>query len=181
MSSVNSMLKSYKDFIQTPWQKNISPEQRVIFCVYSEDEERALRIWIDEFKYATESASHPWLQFDLTNTFAEWLCNDKYAVEIFHDTDELKVHPLYLEYIKEKFHYFIEGEKAGADHVIAVSGVASLFSLLKVKQVVAEFAPLVKGRLLVFFPGSYSSNNYRLLDSYDGWGYLAIPIVGDMN
>lgn len=181
MSSVSSMLNLYKDFIQTPWQKNISPEQRVIFCVYNEDEERSLRIRIDEFKYATESASHPWLQFDLTNTFAEWLSNNKYANEIFHDTDELKIHPLYLEYIKEKFHNLIEEKKAGEDHVIAVNGVASLFSLLKVKQVVAELAPLVNGRLLVFFPGRYSSNNYRLLDSYDGWGYLAIPIVGDTN
>jgi hypothetical protein len=181
MSGIQSLLKSYKSRIQTPWQKNISPEQRVIFCVYNENEERALRIQIDEFKFATESASHPWLQFDLTDTFAQWLCKDKYAEEIFKDTDELKVQPFYLEYLREEFHRFVEYNKAGEEHVIAISGVASLFSLLKVKQVVTEFAPLIKGRLLVFFPGSYSDNNYRLLDSYDGWGYLAIPIVGDTN
>jgi len=181
MSKIKSLLKSYKHRIQTPWQKNISPEQRAIFCIYNENDERALRIQIDEFKYATESASHPWLLFDLTDTFAEWLCKDKYAEEIFKDTDELKIQPFYLDYLKENFSRFIEENKAGEDHVIAVNGVASLFSLLKVKQVVMEFAPLVKGRLLVFFPGRYGDNNYRLLDSYDGWGYLAIPITGDTN
>ena len=27
--------------------------------------------------------------------------------------------------------------------------------------------------LLIFFPGSYENNNYRLLDGYDGWNNLA--------
>jgi hypothetical protein len=44
---------------------------------------------------------------------------------------------------------------------------------------VDAFAPLVKGRLLVFFPGSFDDNNYRLLNSYDGWNYLAVPITAD--
>ena len=38
---------------------------------------------------------------------------------------------------------------------------------------------MVPGRLVVFFPGSYEDNNYRLLDAYDGWGYLAVPITAD--
>jgi len=42
-----------------------------------------------------------------------------------------------------------------------------------------SIAPLVKGRLVVFFPGTYENNNYRLLDGYDGWSYLAIPITSD--
>jgi hypothetical protein len=180
MRKINSLLKSYEQLIQTPWQKNIAPEQRVIFCVYNENDERALQIQIDEFKYVTESASHPWLLYDLTNTFAEWLSNDKYAEAIFSDPDELRVQPFYLDYLKESFSRFIEDNNAGENHVVAICGVASLFSLLKVKQVVAEFSPLVKGRLLLFFPGSYSNNNYRLLDSYDGWGYLAIPVIGNI-
>ena len=35
----------------------------------------------------------------------------------------------------------------------------------------------MKGRLLVFFPGVYEQNNYRLLDARDGWNYLAFPIT----
>jgi hypothetical protein len=179
MSKIESLLKSYGNLVQTPWQKNISPEQRVIFCIYNENEEREMRVRIDEFKYATEKAEHSWLLYDLTNTFAQWLCKNKYADAIFGDPDELRVQPFYLDYLKENFSCFLEDNKTGEHHVIAISGAASLFSLLKVKQVVAEFSPLVKGRLLLFFPGSYNNNNYRLLDSYDGWGYLAIPITGD--
>lgn len=26
---------------------------------------------------------------------------------------------------------------------------------------------------------SYENNNYRLLDGYDGWNYLAVPITAD--
>ena len=61
----------------------------------------------------------------------------------------------------------------------ALAGVGSLFGLLKVKGVVDRLAPIVPGRLVVFFPGSYEENNYRLLDAYDGWGYLAVPITAD--
>jgi hypothetical protein len=76
VSRIESLLKSYGNLIQTPWQKNISPEQRVIFCIYNENEERALRVKIDEFKYVTEEAEHFWLLYDLTNTFAHWLCKN---------------------------------------------------------------------------------------------------------
>ena len=63
--------------------------------------------------------------------------------------------------------------------VVALKGVGSLFGFLKVKEVVDKLAPVAKGRLLVFFPGSYEDNNYRLLDGYDGWNYLAVPITAD--
>jgi hypothetical protein len=179
MSKIKSLLRSYGRLISTPWQKNIASEQRVIFCVYNENEERVLRIQIDEFKYETEKAEHQWIQYDLTDTFAKWLCKDKYAEEIFADPDELKVHPSYLNYLKKDFERFIAANEAGENHVVAINGVASLFSLLKVKEYIAEISPIAKGRLLLFFPGSYNANNYRLLDSYDGWGYLAIPITGD--
>ena len=35
----------------------------------------------------------------------------------------------------------------------------------------------VRGRMVVFFPGEYVDNNYRLLDARDGWNYLAVPIT----
>jgi hypothetical protein len=35
----------------------------------------------------------------------------------------------------------------------------------------------IRGRLVVFFPGEYEDNNYRLLDARDGWNYLAVPIT----
>ena len=73
----------------------------------------------------------------------------------------------------------VEDREIGEESVVALKGVGSLFGFLKVKEVVDKLAPLVKGRLLVFFPGSYENNNYRLLDGYDGWNYLAVPITAD--
>ena len=35
----------------------------------------------------------------------------------------------------------------------------------------------IQGRLLLFFPGEFDNNNYRLLDARDGWNYLAVPIT----
>jgi len=70
-------------------------------------------------------------------------------------------------------------KETGPETVVALKGVGSLFGFLKVKDLVDHLAPMVKGRLLIFFPGSFENNNYRLLDGYDGWNYLAVPITAD--
>jgi hypothetical protein len=87
--------------------------------------------------------------------------------------------PKYLDYIEEAFEKHIQENDVDVNTVVALSGVGSLFGFLKIKDVVDRLAPLVEGRLLVFFPGSYENNNYRLLDGYDGWNYLAVPITAD--
>ena len=84
-----------------------------------------------------------------------------------------------MNFITEKFDAFLKQPAAGDNTVVAIKGVGSLFGFLKVKEVVDNLAPKVPGRILVFFPGSYEDNNYRLLDGYDGWNYLAVPITAD--
>jgi hypothetical protein len=81
--------------------------------------------------------------------------------------------------LNDEFTAFIKNANVNDNTVVALKGVGSLFGLLKVKEVVDKFAPMVNGRLLVFFPGSYENNNYRLLDGYDGWNYHAVPITAD--
>ena len=61
--------------------------------------------------------------------------------------------------------------------VVAVTGVASLFGFTRVSEVLPLVEPHIQGRLLIFFPGVYEQNNYRLLDARDGWNYLAVPIT----
>ena len=61
--------------------------------------------------------------------------------------------------------------------VVAVQGIACLFGFIRVSDVVNAVEASIRGRLLVFFPGEYANNNYRLLDARDGWNYLAIPIT----
>ena len=50
MSKIKRLLKSYNDYISVPWRDDAAAAQRVIFCVYSETEERSLRVKIDEFE-----------------------------------------------------------------------------------------------------------------------------------
>jgi hypothetical protein len=180
MSKVKQLLQNYSRHIAIPWRHDAAPAQRVIFCVYNEQNERALRARIDEFELETARAGHPWYRFDLSNTFAEWLAGQRYAKKYFAQPDLLdNLLPKYQEYLAQQFGSFLEEEKPDADSVVAISGVGSLFGLLKVRNVVDEFAPLVPGRLLVFFPGNFENNNYRLLDGYDGWNYLAVPITAE--
>ena len=180
MSKVRKLTDSYSHYISVPWRDDIAAAQRVIFCVYNETEERSLRAKVDEFELATKQAGHEWFMFDLTDTFAIWLTSQKYAKSYFQKPHLFStLLPKYLTFIADEFEAFLQKNKIGADSVAAMKGVGSLFGFLKVEEVVDKLAPMVKGRLLIFFPGSYENNNYRLLDGYDGWNYLAVPITAD--
>ncbi len=182
MSRVKRLIKSYTQFISVPWRDDVASAQRVVFCVYHETEERSLRSKLDEFELASRQAGHDWFHHDLTDTFAEWLALQRYAKSYYEKPSLLStIYPKYLEYIALEFDARISKLEVPQNSVIAVSGVASLFGFLKVKDVVDRLAPSVLGRLVIFFPGSYEDNNYRLLDGYDGWNYLAVPITADKN
>ncbi len=180
MSKIKRLLHSYKEYISVPWRDDAAAAQRVVFCVYNETEERNLRVNIDEFEIATKASGHGWNVFDLTDTFSDWLTSQRYAKSYYQKPHLLtNLLPKYLDYITEAFEKHIQENDVDANTVVALSGVGSLFGFLKIKDVVDRLAPLVEGRLLVFFPGSYENNNYRLLDGYDGWNYLAVPITAD--
>jgi hypothetical protein len=180
VSKVKRLLNSWARFIEVPWRDDAAAPQRVVFCVYQETDELRLRAHIDEFELATTNAGHNWALFDLTNTFANWMSEQKYAQRYFQQPNLLpSILPGYAAYISQKFKEFLDEHRVRENHVVALKGVGSLFGFVKVKGVVDQLAPLVPGRLLVFFPGSYEDNNYRLLDGYDGWNYLAVPITAD--
>jgi len=180
VSKVKRLVASYGKYIAIPWRAEAAAPQRVIFCVYNEADELRLRSKIDEFEIATKQSGHNWALFDLTDSFAQWLCSQKYVQSYFKKPNLLAtIYHKYLEFIITRFTQFLAENHADDSYVIAIKGVGSLFGFLKVKEVVEKLAPTVAGRLLVFFPGSYEDNNYRLLDSYDGWGYLAVPITAD--
>jgi len=180
LTKIKRLIQSYSKFIAIPWRSDAAAAQRVIFCVYDEVDELRLRAKIEEFEIATKNSGHEWAVFDLTDTFADWLTAQRYAQKYFQRPDLLSaLLSKYLAFITEKFEEFLQTNSINEDYVVALLGVGSLFGLLKVKEVVDKLAPLFGGRLLVFFPGSYENNNYRLLDGYDGWNYLAVPITAD--
>jgi hypothetical protein len=71
----------------------------------------------------------------------------------------------------------LDRPEADKNSVVAVFGVGALFGFTRVSRVLKLLEPSIKGRLVVFFPGTYDQNNYRLLDARDGWNYLAVPIT----
>jgi hypothetical protein len=180
VSRIKRLVQAYTKYIEIPWRDDAAAAQRVIFCVYAENEELRLRAKIEEFELATRQAGHDWAVFDLTDSFPQWLTAQRYSKSYFEKPHLLPpVLVTYLAFIVSEFSAFLEAKEFGQGYVVAIKGVGSLFGLLKVKDVVEKLAPIVDGRLLVFFPGSYENQNYRLLDGYDGWNYLAIPITAD--
>ena len=180
VNRISALLQSYSRFIAVPWRVNAAPAQRVIFCVYHQEDELRLRARVEEFELATRQSGHAWALFDLTDLFADWLSDQRYATRYFAEPELLPtLLPRYREYIQQHFARMLQTAGASENTVVALKGVGTLFGFLKVKQVVDDLAPQVSGRLLVFFPGSYENNNYRLLDGYDGWNYLAVPITAD--
>jgi len=181
VSRIKRLAQSYGKYIGVPWRDDAAAAQRVIFCVYNAMEERSLRAAIDEFELVTRHAGHAWHRFDLTDTFAAWMGQEEYAEEFFQQPELLDdlLPDEYMEFLVSLFEQFCADVSPDENGVVALTGVGSLFGFLKVKDMVDTLAPKVPGRLLVFFPGSYENNNYRLLDGYDGWNYLAVPITAD--
>lgn len=180
MNKIDRLKAAYSKHIHVLWRSDASSEERVIFCVYNEEDDLVLRSKIDEFGIETRDAKHNWQVFDFTDTFATWLSGHRYA-KSYYEKPDLLMSAIngYSDYLTKQFKKFLNEKRVDTDTVVALIGVGSLFGFLKVRDIVATYAPLVEGRLVVFFPGSYENNNYRLLDGYDGWNYLAVQISAD--
>lgn len=180
MSKIERLVSSFRTYIAIPWREDVHPKQRVIFCVYNESDERIIRARVDEFDLVTKESGHEWSVVDITDSFPEWLTTQRYAQKYFANPDDLQLllHR-YEDHIVKIFDAHLIEHKVGSNHVIAMIGIGSLFGFVKVRDLVEKIENRIHGRLLVFFPGSYENNNYRLLDGYDGWNYLATPITAD--
>ena len=177
MGHIEALVRAYERFVSLPWEQNLAGQQKVWFVLYTPTEERRLRARIGEFELATKRAKHDWAHVDLTDAFARWIASEEYRESYFESPDDLE---LFLPEFGKKIAELIRtslAASAGKETVVAVSGIASLFGLARVSELVQAVAPEIRGRLLVFFPGERDGNNYRLLDAREGWNYLAVPIT----
>ena len=105
----------------------------------------------------------------------------KYAEAYFKEPEKLLHMPSkFKDFIFDKFKE--QTTCATKDSVIAIMGIGSMFGFITIKEFIEDLAAIVDSRIVVFFPGSYSSSpssNYRLLNAYDSWDYLATPITSD--
>ena len=178
MSEIDELLKAYEKQVGLPWENNLSGSEKVWFVVYDPTQERRLRFRLDDFQNITRQAGHGWLHLDLTDSFAIWMAGHRYKESYFEAPEDME--PALKDFsnkIVEQILTVVDSTVAGEQTVVAISGVASLFGLTRVSQVLEKVTRGIRGRLIVFFPGHHDGSNYRLLDARDGWNYLAIPIT----
>lgn len=177
MGRIEDLAEKYARHIATPWQRTIAGSQRVIMLVYDKERERTLRERKGLFEEATRAAKHEWREADVTAAFARWLGGDEYAESYFEYPEDLTIR------LEEEFPRVVADEirsvlaQSGEETVVALFGVGSLFGLTRVSKVLNLVERDIQGRLLVFYPGQFENNKYRLLDATDGFNYMAVPIL----
>ncbi len=178
MARIEDLADLYGQHIATPWQRTVAGAQRVVMVAYDKELERVLRARKGEFETRTKAAGHDWHELDLTNAFASWLAADEYRDAYFESPDDLqfKLTGEFPEYVADRIRAVLALPHVTETSVVAVFGAASLYGFAHVSEVVKGVERDVRGRLVVFFPGTVEQNNYRLLDARDGWNYMAVSI-----
>lgn len=179
MARIEDIAERYGRHIATPWQRTIAGAQRVVIVVYDKELERTLRARKLAFETATREAGHDWFEVDLSDAFAKWMAADDYRDDYFSSPEDLqlKLHAEFPEFVAGRIRDLLRKPQVTDTSVAAVIGVGSLFGFTRVSEVLQRVEADINGRLVVFFPGQFERNNYRLLDARDGWNYLAVPIT----
>ena len=176
MSEIDDLLAAYGRFVALPWRPNLAGPQRVWIAVYSPTQESRIRHRVAEFELATKQAGHGWRLHDLTDAFPLWLGSLEYVESYFEKPKALSTAlGGFVDTVVSEVTEFLQG--SGEGDVVALLGVGALYPYCRVSQVIEAVNASVPGRLLVFFPGVYSNNVYRLLNARDGWNYMAVPIT----
>ena len=182
MTKTELLKKNYQRVCSLPWDRNISGAQKVWLAVYDKEDERKLRLRVGLFEEATHQTGHQWHALDLTDAFANWMTspeNASYAPSYFESPELLDEAVLadFKQLVVSQIRAILDKLPNAEDAVLGVYGVASLFGFLKVSELLPMVEGHIRGRLLLFFPGVYEQDNYRLLDARDGWNYHAVPIT----
>ena len=167
MGRIEELAGRFRGHIGAPWQRNLAGDQKAIFVVYPKTDERKLRARLDLFEMATTSTGHRWRALDLTDTFARWMADTDYRDVYFEEPDTLtmKLRSDFMQHAAGRLRDALMADDADEDTVVAVQGVACLFGFTRVSRVLKEVVKDIRGRLVVFFPGEYEDNNYRLQTS----------------
>ena len=142
---------------------------------YDKTLERRVRGRLGEFGLAAEQAGKGWQEFDLAPEFGTWVSRQPWFDRAAKRPSTLgTVLPDFETSLIGQFHERLKS--CGQNDILALTGVASLFGLMRASTLIAKVANSIPGRLLVTFPGTHQGGIYRLLDARDGWSYLAVPI-----
>ena len=177
MGRIDDLAANFERHLSVPWQRSVTGAQQVMLCIYHKEDERSLRARIGEFEMRTKNTGHDWKHLDFTHVFPKWLAADEYRDAYFDMPEDLdmKIEGDFKPHVIEMLRDAVS--TAGDNTVTAVTGIASLYGFVQISDLIHQVENDVKGRMLVFFPGSKEGSNYRLLDARDGWNYLAHSIT----
>lgn len=178
-NSVDDLLNAYEKVVNGNWEVTLSGQERIWFLVYEPEMQRKVDFRLGDFENVTKKARKKWAIVSLKEAFPAWMANHDYREEYFNEPDML-VDQLEFEFKNWVVSHSVEKlnqQNADEHTVLAITDVASIFGFARLSDILNQVAHQVKGRLLVFFPGEFEKNQFRLLDARDGWSYLARPIT----
>ncbi|MEW6366714.1 MAG: BREX protein BrxB domain-containing protein [Acidobacteriota bacterium] len=179
MGRIEELANRYQSHVSAPWQRDLAGAQKTIFVVYDKTDERKLRAKLELYEMATRQSGHGWKLVDFTGTFARWMASMEYRDPYFRKPAALglKLKSDFVRAAAAELRDALIAPEVDENTVVAAYGVGCLYGFTKVSLVLKETDRDIRGRLVLFFPGEFDNNNYRLLDARDGWNYLAVPIT----
>jgi hypothetical protein len=175
LSSIEELLGDFRKRLTVPWREDEPPAGRIWILWYDKAAERRVRGRLCEFQLAAEQAGKGWREFDIAPRFGEWVAHQPWFERLARRPGTLStVIPQFEQDLANRIK--AELTSCGHNDLMVLTGVASLFGLIRASTLIDKILTSVPGRLLITFPGSHRGGIYRLLDARDGWNYLAVPI-----
>jgi hypothetical protein len=176
---IELLIEAYSKVVKEPWSSALSGQERIWFLVYDPSELRKIELHMGEFETVAVREGKSWKSVSLKHCFPSWMANHEYKEDYFtspeYIVDQLEAEfiPYAIDFLKKELSKLEQSEYT----LIAIKDVSSLFGFARLSEILKSCDKEFKGRLLIFFPGEFEQNHYRLLDARDGWDYLARPIT----
>ncbi|MDI1316901.1 hypothetical protein [Flavobacterium sp.] len=179
ISKVDQLISAFDKVVREPWNNTLSGQEKVWFLVYDPSEQRKIDLRIGDFENTTIKSGKKWVEISLKSCFPTWMAAHDYKEEYFQDPEAL-VDQLDVDFKEYAIRFLLDkinNSKCDENTLIAIKEASSLFGFTRMSDVINGCSSAIEGRMLIFFPGEFEKNQYRLLDARDGWDYLARPIT----
>ncbi|HNX66235.1 MAG TPA: DUF1788 domain-containing protein [Bacteroidales bacterium] len=179
LSKIDQLLEAFEKVVKEPWASALSGQERIWFLVYDPAEQRKVDLRMGDFETATIRSGKKWMSVSMKKCFPSWMVNHEYKEGYFkkpnHIVDQLEADfiPYAIKFLKDELSKLEQDQ----DTLVAIKDVTAMFGFARLSEILKGCDKDFKGRLLIFFPGEFEHNHYRLLDARDGWDYLARPIT----
>lgn len=176
---IDLLVEAYEKVVKEPWSSALSGQERIWFLVYDPAEQRKVDLQLGDFETAAIKVGKKWKSISLKQCFPSWMAKHEYKESYFQkpklivDQLEASFIPYSIQFLKDEMNKIEQDENT----LIALKDVSSVFGFARLSEILKSCDKDFKGRLLIFFPGEFEQNHYRLLDARDGWDYLARPIT----